>query len=165
MKTAKNILWGLMALSILSAPSGCGKIDNTPDETLPETVAPETQETVKSVPFSVTVSNGAPETRATVDADNKTLRFAAGDVLYIASDSRADLKGTLTLKAGDEGKDSGATFEGTLTYTGDAPADDLEIKATLVGSNNAGISITDGKVTGITYPSDAFCTSVNDAVE
>ena len=165
MKTAKNILWGLMALAILSAPAGCGKIDNTPDETLPETVAPETQETVKSIPFSVTVSNGAPETRATVDGDNKTLRFAAGDVLYIASDTRDDIKGALTLKAGDEGKDSGATFEGSLTYTGADPADNLALKATLVGSSNAGISITDSKVTGITYPSDAFCTSVNDAVE
>jgi hypothetical protein len=165
MKTAKTILWGLMALAILSAPAGCGKIDNTPDETIPETVETETQEPVKSIPFSVTVGSSAPETRATVDADNKTLRFAAGDMLYIASDSRADLKGTLTLKAGDEGKASGATFEGTLTYTGDAPADDLEIKATLVGSSNAGIAVTDGKVTGINYPSDAFCTSVNDAVE
>ena len=165
MKTAKNILWGLVALAILSAPAGCGKIDNTPDETLPETVAPETQETVKSIPFSVTVSNGAPETSATVDADNKTLRFAAGDVLYIASDTRDDIKGALTLKAGDESKTSGATFEGSLTYTGADPADDLALKATLVGSSNAGISITDGKVTGITYPSDAFCTSVNDAVE
>ena len=165
MKTAKNILWGLMALAILSAPAGCGKIDNTPDETLPETVAPETQETVKSIPFSVTVSNGAPETRATVDGDNKTLRFAAGDVLYIASDTRDDIKGALTLKAGDESKTSGATFEGSLTYTGADPADDLVLKAMLVGSSNAGISITDGKVTGITFPSDAFCTSVNDAVE
>ena len=165
MKTAKNILWGLMALAILSAPAGCGKIDNTPDETLPETVAPETPETVKSIPFSVTVSNGAPETRATVDGDNKTLRFAAGDVLYIASDTRDDIKGALTLKAGDEGKDSGATFEGSLTYTGADPADDLALKATLVGSSNAGISITDGKVTGITYPADAFCSDVNDAVE
>ena len=165
MKTAKTILWGLMALSILSAPAGCGKMDNTPDETTPETTQPETQETLKSIPFSVTAGSGTPETRATVDADNKTLRFAAGDVLYIASDTRADLKGALTLKAGDEGKTSGATFEGSLTYTGADPADDLEIKATLVGASNAGIGITDGKVTGITYPADSYCSDVNDAVE
>jgi hypothetical protein len=88
---------------------------------------------VKTIAYSVTVGNedagtratmdGFEGTRATVDGDNKTLRFVAGDVLYIASDDRADVKGALTLKAGDEGKTGGATFEGTLTYTGEAPAD------------------------------------------
>lgn len=150
MKTVKTFLVGLMTVAIFFAPAGCSKIDNEPTQT---------------IPFSVIVGSGTPETRATVDADNKTLRFAAGDVLYIASDERTDLKGTLTLKAGDEGKDTGATFEGTLTYTGAEPADDLTLKATLVGGSNAGIGITDGKVTGISYPADAFCSSVNDAVE
>lgn len=140
-------------MAILSAPAGCSKVEEVPEES-----------SFKTIAFNVTVGSGVPETRATVDNDMKTLRFAAGDVLYIASDARADVKGTLTLKEGDEGKDSGATFEGELTYTGEVPADDLELKATLVGSSNVGIGITDGKVTGITYPTDSYCEDVYEAV-
>ena len=128
--------------------------------------SPALQSTVKTIPYTVTVGQGeAVGTRATVDSDLKTLRFAAGDQLYVSSDSRADLTGVLTLKSGDEGKTSGATFEGTLTYTGDDPDADLAIKATLVGSSNVGVKITDDKVTGVTYPTAAYCDDVNDAVK
>lgn len=150
-------------MAVALALTACSGEDNTIETS--QTGNPKELSKVKTIAYSVTVNGGNATTRATVDDNNKTLRFAAGDVLYIASDSRADLKGALTLKAGDAGKMSGATFEGSLTYTGDAPADDLTLKATLVGSSNAGIGITDGKVTGITYPTDAFCSSVNDAVE
>lgn len=150
-------------MAVALALTACSGEDNTIETS--QTGNPKELSKVKTIAYSVTVNGGNATTRATVDDNNKTLRFAAGDVLYIASDSRADLKGALTLKAGDAGKTSGATFEGSLTYTGDAPADDLTLKATLVGSSNAGIGITDGKVTGITYPTDAFCSSVNDAVE
>lgn len=150
-------------MAVALALTACSGEDNTIETS--QTGNPKELSKVKTIAYSVTVNGGNATTRATVDDNNKTLRFAAGDVLYIASDSRADLKGALTLKAGDAGKTNGATFEGSLTYTGDAPADDLTLKATLVGSSNAGIGITDGKVTGITYPTDAFCSSVNDAVE
>lgn len=163
MKTIQKILGLLPMMAVALALTACSGEDNTIETS--QTGNPKELSKVKTIAYSVTVNGGNATTRATVDDNNKTLRFAAGDVLYIASDSRADLKGALTLKVGDAGKTSGATFEGSLTYTGDAPADDLTLKATLVGSSNAGIGITDGKVTGITYPTDAFCSSVNDAVE
>lgn len=163
MKTIQKIFGLLPMMAAALALIACSSEDNTIET--PQTGNPTEQDAVKTIAYSVTVSGGNATTRATVDADNKTLRFAAGDVLYIASDSRDDIKGALTLKAGDEDKTSGATFEGSLTYTGAAPADDLELKAILVGSSNAGIGISDGKVTGITYPTTAFCTDVNDAVE
>ena len=128
--------------------------------------SPALQSAVKTIPYTVTVGQGeAIGTRATVESDLKTLKFAAGDKLYVSSDSRADLTGVLTLKSGDEGKTSGATFEGSLAYTGDAPAAELAIKATLVGASNVGVQITGDKVTGITYPNAAYCSDVNDAVE
>lgn len=163
MKTIQKIVGLLPIMAAALALTACSSEDNTIET--PQTGNPTVQDAVKTIAYSVTVSGGDATTRATVDADNKTLRFAAGDVLYIASDDRADLKGTLTLKDGDEGKDTGATFEGTLTYSGAAPANDLTLKATLVGASNAGIAVADGKVTGITYPTTAFCTDVNDAVE
>ena len=119
---------------------------------------------VKTIPFSVTVSSD--ETRATLGENLKTLSYAAGDKLYIESESREDVKAVLTLKSGDAGKTENVTFEGTMSYTGEEPAADLLLKATLVGSKNAGIQISDDKVTGIVYPThNNCCTDVFDAVE
>lgn len=162
MKKIQKMMGLLPMMAVALVLTACSSGDNTIET--PRTGNPTEQDAVKTIAYSVTVNGDEATTRATVDADNKTLKFAAGDVLYIASDDRADLKGALTLKDGDAGKASGATFEGTLTYTGADPADDLTLKATLVGSSNAGIGITDGKVTGITYPTTAFCSDVNDAV-
>lgn len=157
MKT-KNMIWAALSMAAALVMTACSNDDNTV-----ETPAAQ-QAIVKTIPYSVTV-NGSAGTRATVDNDMKTLKFAAGDKLYISSDSRTDLKGTLTLKAGDEGKSNGATFEGSITYTGDAPEGTTEIKATLVGSSNVGVQITDGKVTGMTYPNNAYCADVATAVQ
>lgn len=162
-----SFLWAALSMTAALVMTACSSDDN-----IVETPAAP-QDEVKTIPYSVTVSGGdAATTRATVaddpsDATNyhKTLYFATGDQLYISSDSRTDLKGTLTLKAGDEGKSSGATFEGSITYTGDAPEGTTEIKATLVGSSNVGVQITDGKVTGVSYPLDAYCDDVAEVVQ
>lgn len=163
-----SFLWAALSMTAALVMTAC-----TNDDNIVETPAAP-QDEVKTIPYTVTVGQGgdAATTRATVaddpsDATNyhKTLYFASGDKLYISSDSRTDLKGTLTLKAGDEGKSSGATFEGSITYTGDAPEGTTEIKATLVGSSNVGVQITDGKVTGVSYPSDAYCDDVATAVQ
>ena len=159
MKT-KNMIWAALSMTAALVMTACTSEDNTV-----ETPAAQLAE-VKTIPYSVTVGQGGDATtRATVESDMKTLKFATGDQLYISSDSRTDLKGTLTLKAGDEGKSNGATFEGSITYTGDAPEGTTEIKATLVGSSNVGVQITDGKVTGVSYPSDAYCDDVAEAVQ
>lgn len=165
MKT-KNMIWAALSMTAALVMTACSNDDNTVETP----AAPQAE--VKTIPYSVTVSGGDATTRATVADDpsdattyHKTLKFATGDQLYISSDSRTDLKGTLTLKAGDEGKSSGATFEGSITYTGDAPEGTTEIKATLVGSSNVGVQITDGKVTGVSYPSNAYCDDVAETVQ
>lgn len=128
---------------------------------------PVAKDEVKTIPYSVTVSSE--QTRATVDdRDLMTLRFATGDRLYISSDTRADVYGVLTLKtgAGETGENGEVVFTGDLNYTGDVPSDDLLLNATLVGANNKGVQISEGRVTGMKYPElKEFCTSVNDAVQ
>lgn len=169
MKTImRSRILGLTAL-VVTAIALLGSCNNKEEQpTQPtETATANTPEAVKTVEYTVVV-NGDANTKATVDADMKTLRFAAGDKLYITADDRADLRGFLTLKDGDEGKTQGATFTGTLEYTGDAPASDLSVKATLVGSTNQGFTLSgDGKAIegDIAYPSASFCSDVNDAVE
>ena len=159
MKT-KNMIWAALSMTAALVMTACSNDDNTVETPTAQ------QAIVKTIPYSVTVGQGGDATtRATVESNLKTLKFATGDQLYISSDSRTDLKGTLTLKAGDEGKSNGATFEGSITYTGDAPEGTTEIKATLVGSSNVGVQITDGKVTGVSYPSDAYCDDVAEAVQ
>lgn len=166
MKALNKILGLLPTLAAALMLTACSNEDNMTET--PQTGTPQTGE-VKTIDYSVTVSQGGDaQTRATVDADMKTLRFASGDKLFITSDSRTDLRGYLTLKAGDEGKASGATFTSTLEYTGADPSDDLSVKATLVGTANLGFTISsDGKAIegAIAYPSTSFCTDVNDAVE
>jgi len=159
MKT-KNMIWAALSMTAALVMTACSNDDNTVETPTAQ------QAIVKTIPYSVTVGQGGDATtRATVESNLKTLKFATGDQLYISSDSRTDLKGTLTLKAGDEGKSNGATFEGSITYTGDAPEGTTEIKATLVGSSNVGVQITDGKVTGMTYPNNAYCADVATAVQ
>lgn len=142
------ILGALLAVS-------CAKIveiDTTPTDS------------IKTIPFSVMVSSD--ETRATLDANLKTLKYAAGDQLYIESESRPDVKAILTLASEDAGKTKNVTFSGDMQYTGDMPANDLLLKATLVSSRNQGIQIADGKVTGMVYPThNNCCTDVFEAVE
>ena len=119
-----SFLWAALSMTAALVMTACTSEDNTVETP----AAPQAE--VKTIPYTVTVGQGGDATtRATVaddpsDATNyhKTLYFATGDKLYISSDSRTDLKGTLTLKAGDEGKSNGATFEGLITYTGDAPS-------------------------------------------
>lgn len=156
MKT-KNMLWAALSMTAALVMTAC-----TNDDNIVETPAAPQAE-VKTIPYSVTVGQGGDATtRATVDDDMKTLRFAEGDKLYIASGD--DLKGILTLKKGDEGKTSGATFEGTISYTGAAPTDDIWLNATLVGTSNKNIYIKDDKVAGVISPS-AYCNNVKEAVE
>lgn len=153
------MIWAALSMTAALVMTAC-----TNDDNIVETPAAPQAE-VKTIPYSVTVSQGGDATtRATVDDDMKTLRFAAGDKLYIQSGDRTDLKGILTLKAGDEGKTSGATFEGTISYEGDAPADGIGLNATLVGTSNVNFDIVKDKVVG-GIPSSAYYDDVKEAVE
>lgn len=153
MKKTIIILGALIVVS-------CAKIVET------ETVLPS--DDIITIPYSVTVSSD--DTRATVDEDLMTLKYAEGDQLYISCDSREDITGVLLLTsgAGTTGANGGVTFTGTLSYSeqAGAPADNLYINATLVGNQNQGIKIENGKVTGIEYPTyNKVCTDVYAAVE
>lgn len=127
---------------------------------------PVAKDEVKTIPYSVTVSSE--QTRATVDDDMMTLRFAAGDRLYISCDTRADVYGVLELEtgAGKTGENGEVVFTGDLHYIGDDPSDNLLLNATLVGINNKGVQISNDRVMGMKYPElKEYCTSVNDAVQ
>ena len=104
--------------------------------------------TTKTIPYTVTVSQG---TRATVDEDLSTLRFAEGDKLSI---SGTNVSGTLDMTSGVG--ETTATFSGNLTYTGsgEQPAEDLELTATLVSAQQEQ-----------TYPTNAYCATVDEAVQ
>ena len=155
MKT-KNMFWAALSMTAALVMTACSSDDNMMTPAAP-------QAEVKTIPYSVTVNEGAATNRATVADDMQTLKFATGDKLYI---SGKNISGVLTLKSGDEGKSSGATFEGDLTYTGDgSPAGNLLLTAALVGTNNKGWNIEDGKATIFSYPNNAYCADVNEAVE
>ena len=112
--------------------------------------------------YTVTVK-GAPETtRATVNADGKTMNFAADDELYISDG--ANIHGVLTLQSG--AKSDEATFSGTLYYEASTPPNNsTSLTATLVSSNNQVAQKSDDKVTGFKYPtSDNVCSTLSEAV-
>lgn len=139
----------------------CTKIVEVETETL-------TKDDIVTIPYTATVSSE--QTRATVDSDMMTLKFATGDKLYISCDTRSDIKGELKLTsgAGKTGMDGTVIFDGELQYSElqGVPSNNLLLNATLVGSENVGVQIEDGVVTGMKYPElKEYCSNVNDAVK
>lgn len=153
-----SILWAvlpMMAATLMT--TSCSNEDSAVE-------TPAQQNGAKTIPYTVTVNDGA-TTRATVDSDNKTLKFAAGDKLYVTG---TDIKGVLNIQTG--ATTTSATFSGDLTYSGSGtPASDLSLTATLVSAQqNVGTEVSVDATTGavtVNYPTTAFCTSVNDAVQ
>ena len=112
-----------------------------------------------TIPFSATV-DGIAGTRATLDGSNHYI-FQTGDKLYVEG---TGVYGYLTLKAGDEGKRTGATFEGNLNVSG-TPAADLALNAVLVSSTDALHTISGDKVTATAYPTTAIAATEAEAIE
>ena len=81
----KSILWAAMSMTAALMMTSCSS-DDVQDWPTP---------TTKTIPYTVTVSQG---TRATVDEDLSTLRFAEGDKLSI---SGTNVSGTLDMKSGE----------------------------------------------------------------
>lgn len=109
----------------------------------------------KVIHYTATVGEGD-ETRATLNSSKK-YEFQTGDKLVITG---TDISGELTL-TGDPG--TTATFEGDLTYTGSGtPADNLELKAVLVSTNNAMTTLT---YDAAEYPTGAIASTLADAVQ
>lgn len=151
-----SFLWAALSMTAALVMTACSNDDNANE-------SPVQQSTVKTIPYSVTVNEGA-TTRATVDSDNKTLKFADGDKLYITG---TNIKGVLDITGGTG--TASATFSGNLAYSGSgSPASDLSLTATLVSAQqNVGteVSVDAAGAVTVNYPSTAYCTSVNDAVQ
>ena len=151
-----SFLWAALSMTAALVMTACSNDDNANE-------SPVQQSTVKTIPYSVTVNEGA-TTRATVESDNKSLKFADGDKLYI---SGTDIQGVLAIQTR---QGTFATFSGDLTYSGSGtPAWDLSLTATLVSAQQTDgsevtINATTGRVT-VNYPTTSYCTSVNDAVQ
>ena len=163
-----SFLWAALSMTAAFVMTACSNDDNANE-------SPVQQNAAKTIPYTVTVNGGegGATTRATVaddpsDATNyhKTLYFAAGDKLYITG---TNIKGVLNIQTG-MGETTGATFSGNLIYSGSGtPDSDLSLTATLVSAQQTDgsevtINATTGAVT-VKYPTNAYCTSVNDAVQ
>ena len=156
----KNMFWAVLSMTAALVMTACSSND---DNDMTETpVAPSTS---KTIPYTVTVGGNEATTRATLDGNNKTLYFASGDKLYITG---TDIQGVLYLKSGDVGKTTGATFSGDLTYSGDAPTASTPLTATLVSAQQTvgtQVSVDGNGAVTVNYPSTAYCSSINDAVQ
>lgn len=158
MKT-KNMFWAALSMTAALVMTACSSNDDNMTE------IPQASSTSKTIPYTVTVGDAS--TRATVkdDPTDRQLYFATGDKLYITG---TDIQGVLNIKDG-VGTSSNATFSGTLTYSGEGtPADDLDLTATLVSAQQTvgtQVSVDDAGAVTVNYPNNAYCSSVNDAVQ
>lgn len=154
-----SFLWAALSMTAALVMTACSNDDNANE-------SPVQQSTVKTIPYTVTVNGGegGATTRATVESDNKSLKFAVGDKLYI---SGTDIHGVLDIQSGTG--TTFATFSGDLTYSGSGtPAWDLSLTATLVSAQqNVGteVSVDAAGAVTVNYPTNAYCSSVNDAVQ
>ena len=152
-----NILWAVLPMMAAALMNTACSNDDSVNE------SPAQQSTVKTIPYSVTVNEGA-TTRATVDSDNKTLKFADGDKLYITG---TNIKGVLDIQTG--ATTASATFSGSLTYSGSGtPASDLSLTATLVSAQQTvgtEVSVNDAGAVTVNYPTTAYCADVATAVQ
>ena len=151
-----SFLWAALSMTAALVMTACSNDDNANE-------SPVQQSTVKTIPYSVTVNEGA-TTRATVESDNKSLKFADGDKLYI---SGTDIQGVLDIQSGTGTTFS--TFSGDLTYSGSGtPASDLSLTATLVSAQqNVGteVSVDAAGAVTVNYPTTSYCGDVATAVQ
>ena len=155
----RKFLWAMLPMMAAALMTTACSSD---DDSTSVTPNPAADQTVKSIPYTVTVGQGT-TTRATVADDNKTLQFAEGDELYVEGEN-GKVYGCLTLQSG-AGADTGATFSGDLYYTGSEPADDLQLTATLVGINDELANVSDGKVMGFENYPTTVCATMAEAVQ
>lgn len=150
-----SFLWAALSMTAALVMTACSNDDNANE-------SPVQQSTVKTIPYSVTVNEGA-TTRATVESNNKTLKFADGDKLYI---SGTDIQGVLDIQTR---QGTFATFSGDLTYLGSGtPAGDLSLTATLVSAQqNVGteVSVDAAGAVTVNYPTTSYCGDVATAVQ
>ena len=161
-----SILWAALSMTAALVMTACSSDDNNMTE------APVAPSTSKTIPYTVTVGGDEATTRATVADDpldvshyHKTLYFATGDKLYITGEN---IQGVLEIQDGI-GSASNATFSGNLDYSGSgSPADNLELTATLVSAQQTvgtQVSVDGAGAVNVNYPTAAYCSTINDAVQ
>ena len=159
----KNLFWAALSITAAFTFASCSS-----DNEVTETEVPVVQQTKLEIPYAISVGTSS-TTRATVDDDKRTLRFAAGDKLYITGEN---IEGVLSFDPeskyiGETFVESDNVFSGILEYSGmGTPDENLELTATLVSAQqNKGteISVAAGAVT-VNYPT-TLCTSLNEAVQ
>ncbi len=160
----KNLFWAALSVTAAFTFASCSS-----DNEVTETEVPVVQQTKLEIPYAISVGTSS-TTRATVDADKSTLRFAAGDKLYITGEN---IKGVLSFDPeskyiGETFVESDNVFSGTLEYSGmGTPDENLELTATLVSAQqNEGteISVDAAGTVTVNYPT-TLCTSLNEAVQ
>lgn len=155
----RKFLWALLPMMVAALMTTACSSD---DDSTSVTPNPTADQTVKSIPYTVTVGQGT-TTRATVANDDITLQFADGDKLYV-EDNSGNVYGCLTLQSG-AGAATGATFSGDLYYTGSEPADDLQLTATLVGASDQMANVSGNKVMGFENYPTTICATMAEAVQ
>ena len=154
-----SFLWAALSMTAALVMTACSSNDNDMTE------APVAPSTSKTIPYTVTVGGDEATTRATVGDDNRTLKFAPGDKLYITG---TNIQGVLSITDG-VGESSNATFSGELTYDGSgSPADNLQLTATLVSAQQTvgtQVSVDGNGAVTVNYPTTAYCADVATAVQ
>lgn len=149
----KNFLRISLSMMVLVIISAC----SSNEISLPQSAS-------NTIPYTVTVNGASSITRATVDNDYKTLRFAAGDKLNITG---TNISGVLALTSGS-GTGKGV-FSGNLSYSGEgSPDTNLALTATLVSdqqSVNTEVSIDANGAVTVNYPTTSYCSDVATAVQ
>lgn len=149
----KNFLRISLSMMVLVIISSC----SSNEISLPQSAS-------NTIPYTVAVNGASSITRATVDNDYKTLRFAAGDKLYITG---TNISGVLALTSGS-GTGKGV-FSGNLSYSGEgSPDTNLALTATLVSdqqSVNTEVSIDANGAVTVNYPTTSYCSDVATAVQ
>jgi hypothetical protein len=121
----------------------------------------------KTIHYKVQVSSYADSKATTADNDTKYV-FQATDALYVSStdpeSGNLQLFGVLTLIYGSG--ETTAYFEGDLVGVNEfEPASSTPVTVTLVSANDRIHTTGGGKLTGTSYPSNEYATSLADAVE
>ena len=154
---SKSVYVNILLVMLLALTAACKKEGNIPEP------APE----MKTVHYKATVQTGA-DTRATIGGDMK-YEYEDGDRVYMESvdgEGNADgnLYGFLSLAVKGSPGRSTALFEGDLkcleSFT---PTSETPVKLVLVSEGDMHI-ITDGKVTGVNYPTDKWIATLGKAV-
>lgn len=154
----RSFLWSMLPVAAALMLTACSSSDDNFDNKQAD--QSNTGNGCK-IPVTIKVGTDDNTTRATVDNDNSTLRFQAGDVLYI-SNADGSVYGKTDVPADAVGK-TDCTIE-TIVDFHEQPKEGEVFNVVLVGPNNKALTVSGDKVTGVNY-GNAITTNVATAVK